>query len=541
MRNLFNTLSFRLFITLLIMMAVLFGVYTFITIKSQEDHMMTSIKLSAHRISDFIKGSTRYGMMLNRREDTHQIIKRLGVEPGIEVIRIFNKKGEIMFSSVEEEIGSSVDMKSEACYICHTAGEPLESIPDVNRTRVIKRIDGHRSLGLINPIKNENDCSNADCHAHPSSIKVLGVLDVKMSLDQIDHNIEEAQQEVIVFSLIFIVLVNIVSALFIRTLVHSPVHKLISGAKEIADGNLDSNIVIKSKTEIGALAESFNEMTGKLSLAYTEIKDWSLSLEKKVEEKTQELKKAHTHLVTVEKMASLGQLSATVAHELNNPLEGILTLTKLQVKRLNKDNINKEILIEVLHDLSFIADEAIRCGNIVKNLILFSKQQPAEFKEASIEQVIERSILLIVHHLDIRGIKLVRDYKISNPIIICNAHHLQQAFVALLINAVEAMTQGGMITIATKEKNDNFVQIDVTDTGQGIQEEMLGKVFEPFFTTKTDGKGVGLGLAVVYGIISSHHGDIKVRSVAGEGTTFEIIIPRDKKILVKENEGESNG
>lgn len=488
--------------------------------------MMNCVHNSAHRISDFIKGSTRYGMLLNRREDTHHIINRLGMEPGIEVIRVYNKKGEIMFSSLEEEIGRTVDMSAEACYICHSEKIPIESIPEKNRSRVVVRPDGHRSLGLINPIKNEPDCSNADCHAHPPDIKVLGVLDIKMSLDHLDQNIEEAEDQVLMFSIILIIFINLVTAVFIHKFVHKPVRLLIEGANAISSGNLNHKIGLDSKTEIGELAKTFNMMTEKLNKAYNEIKEWSINLELKVNEKTEELKRVQAHLFQVEKMASLGQLAATVAHELNNPLEGILTLTKLQVKRLNKNSLTKEEVEEILKDLNFIAEETMRSGNIVKNLLLFSRTQATEFKEANIEEVIEKCVMLIQHHLKLKNIQLIKDYQLKGKFIHCNAQQLQQAFLALMINSVEAMQHGGELRITLLEGENDTIDVLISDTGVGIPDDIKEKIFEPFFSTKPEGKGIGLGLSVVYGIINNHNGKISLESVVGQGTTFKITLNR---------------
>ena len=528
MNKIANTLFFRLFIILLFVMVLSFGGYAYFTVKMQEKHLMNLVISSANRISDFIKGSTRYGMLLNRREDTHQIILRLGEEPGIEFIRILNKKGGIIYSNVDNEIGTSVDMTAEACYICHSQKKPIESIADASRSRIITRADGHSSLGLISPIRNEADCADADCHAHPGTTKILGVLDVKMSLDRVDSNIREAQDQIIVFSMVMVFLVNLISAIFIRQVVHKPVHKLIAGASAIAGGDLKYKIDVNSRTEIGALANAFDIMTQNLKAAYDEITQWSESLEKKVEEKSMELKRAQAHLIQIEKMASLGQLSATVAHELNNPLEGIMTYAKLQVKRLKKNNLTKEAVDEIIKDMSFMTEETMRCGNIVKNLLIFSKQHPTEFKASNIQDIIERSLLLVAHHMQIQSINLVRHYKLENPIIVCSAPQLQQAFVALFINSIEAISQRGTIIINMSDYNGEKIQIDISDTGQGMSEETKQHIFEPFFTTKSDGKGVGLGLSVVYGIIEHHKGSIDVESEIGNGTTFHIIIPRRK-------------
>ncbi len=526
MRKLLNTLSFRLFLTLSLVLILILGGFIYFALDFQEKRMMNCIFMNANRLSDFIKGSTRYGMLLNRREDTHQIINRLGQENGIEVIRVYNKKGEIMFSSIEEEIGKTVDMTAEACYICHSESKPIESIPEKNRSRIVIRQDGHRSLGLINPIKNELDCSNADCHAHPPDIKILGVLDIKMSLDSLDKNIKDAENQILLFSIVLIVLINLVTAVFIRKFVHKPVHLLIEGTNAIAAGNLKYKIQLNSKTEIGELAKMFNTMTDQLEKAYNEIKEWSITLENKVNEKTDELKHAQAHLFHIEKMASLGRLAATVAHELNNPLEGILTLTRLQIKRLNKNSLTREEVEDILKDLNFIAEETLRSGNIVKNLLLFSRQQPTDFKEADIEQIIEKCIMLIQHHLKLNNINLIKDYQIKDKNVLCNDQQLQQAFLALMINSVEAMQNGGELKISLLEPNSDEIEIHFSDTGQGIPDEIRDKIFEPFFSTKSNGKGIGLGLSVVYGIINNHKGKISFYSKIGQGTTFKIKLSR---------------
>jgi len=380
-------LSFKLFALLMLLLIILFSFYMYINLKLHTSHLMANVIASANRTSDLIKKSTRYSMLKNQKEDVDQIITTLGNLQGVDGIRIYNKKGLIMFSGRKEETGEAVDMKAEACYVCHSEKIPKKTLPSINRTRIFYSQKGYRVLGLINPIDNEPDCSNASCHAHPASIKVLGVLDVKMSLAQVDRNIRESENKMIFFAVLFILTVGIVSGVFIWFMVHNPVKKLTIGTQEISKGNLDYQIDVKSKDEIGQLAKSFAYMMQELKKAYEEITNWSKTLEKRVKEKSEELERTQAHIVRVEKMASLGKLSATVAHEINNPLGGILTYTKLLIKKLEKLNIQgyDESIIKFL---KIIENESKRCGRIVKDLLVFAKSSSVNFQQENLKNVV---------------------------------------------------------------------------------------------------------------------------------------------------------
>ena len=532
-----RTLSTKLFVLLLLVMTLVFALSTYISVEVQTSHLMNNVLQSAHRTSDIIKSSSHYSMMLNRKEDLYQIIKTIAAEPGIEGIRIYNKKGEIMFSNQSSEIGTSVDMKAEACYACHSQEKPIESLPYENRTRIFTSPVGYRVLGLINPVKNEADCYTAACHAHPESKTVLGVLDVRMSLKQVDENLAESERHLILSALATVLIISVVSAVFISTVVRRPVRKLIKGTKQISTGNLEFQISTDSKDELGDLASSFNRMAADLKQAYDEIKRWSATLEEKVRQKTEELQKVQNHIILMEKMASLGQLSATVAHELNNPLEGVLTYSKLLRKKLENRRLSEPDLEEMIGQLAFIADETVRCGNIVKNLLLFSKTESVGLKPENLNAILEKCIRLIGHHLDIHGITLKKDFTPMLPLIHCDANQLQQAFLAMTMNAVEAMPGGGTLTLRTTHREaEDSVEVGITDTGIGIRPDILPKIFEPFFTTKSEGKGVGLGLSVAYGIVQRHDGRISVDSQVNQGTTLTVVLPihvRERQEKVK--------
>lgn len=486
---------------------------------------MNNVVLSASRMSDVVKKSSHYSMLLNRSEDLRHIITTIGTEPGVEGIRIYNKRGEITLSTDKREEHTVVDMAAEACYACHDQAKPLESLPIHNRVRIYTGEKGYRILGLINPIRNEPACSDAGCHAHPRDKTVLGVLDVKMSLEQVDAGLLRAQTDMIIRSVGTMLLIGTLSALLILHTIVKPVKLLKEGTHQIAAGNLDYHIVIKTRDELGELARSFNEMTVSLKREKEENRRWSETLQDRIREKTDELRAIHNQIVQIEKMASLGKLAATVAHELNNPLEAILTYAKLISRRIKKEEPFTERHKQILEDVELIARETERCGNIVKNLLLFSKKQVAEFGLVPIKDIVEKAAKLVQHHFTISNIKLQRDYFDENASIVCDESQIQQALVALFVNAVEAMPEGGTITVETRRDEQGNILINVRDSGVGITAEDLPHIFEPFFTTKKNGRGVGLGLSIVYGIMERHGGTISVASQPGKGTTFTLRFP----------------
>jgi two-component system NtrC family sensor kinase len=468
-------------------------------------------------------------MLLNRREDVHQIIKTLRTEIGVEEIRIYNKQGTIIFSTNPQEISKKVNLTAEACIVCHNSSVPLQSLTNQNKTRIYKNFENKRVLGLINPIQNELDCSNADCHAHSPKVQILGVLDVVVSLETLDSIIQSSTRKVIIASVFIVAVISFFSGLFITVLVNKPIKKIREGIEEVGNGNLDYRINVDSKNELGQMARRFNEMSTKLNEAYQEIKDWSETLNDKVNEKTKELKNIYNQVNQIEKLASLGKLSATVAHELNNPLAGILTLSKLITKKLSTTQKDSEYA-SILEYLELISQESARCGQIVKDLLIFSHSEPDEFVKENLLKIIDVSATVINHHFEINRITLIKDYPDEPIEIYCNANKIQQALMSLLINSIEATNNKGKITISITREN-NYAVLRISDEGTGIADKDLPHIFEPFYSTKEASVGTGLGLAVAYGIITNHKGKIEVEKTSGLGTTFKVVLPQNEQFV----------
>lgn len=528
--KLYNKLSIKLFLITSLILIITFSVHTYITVYTLKKDFSNFYMQVAFNTSDLIKRSTRYSMMHNKREDIYQTIRTIGTEQGVKRIRIYNKQGVITFSTDSTEIMKSVNMTNESCNICHDINSRKYVSTPKDSIRIFNLTKDERVLGLINPIRNEKDCYTSDCHAHSPDQSLTGVLDVIISMKSADDAIYYNIKRIIISSFIITFLISGFSGLFILILVNKPLKKLQIGIDELGKGNWDYRIKVRSRSEFGEIAREFNEMSQKLSDAYNDIKDWSENLNTKVEEKTKELKNVYEQIVQIEKLASLGKLSATVAHELNNPLEGILTYSKLISKRL-KSNGEDEKYEKILAYLNLISEESARCGKIVKDLLLFSHQSEQEFKDADLVNILDKSVMLINHHLEINNITLEKQYCSDSYAIYCNPQKIQQAIISLLINAIEAMSSraGGKI-ILKLEKGKGSAIIRITDEGTGIADKDLPHIFEPFFTTKESLKGTGLGLAVVYGIINSHKGRVEVEKTSNSGTTFKLTLPEEPKI-----------
>ncbi len=519
-------LAFKLFVIVLLVMLVSTGIFTTVMLNWHYQKYLSITTDWALRTSDLIKRSTRYSMLENRRKDIYQTINTLGTEPGIEAIRIYNKKGEITYSSVDSEVGRHVNMNAEACNVCHRPGMQLPTNETSALTRIFYSRKGYRVLGVITPIRNEPSCYNAPCHEHPASQTVLGVLDVMLPLKGMDTDLAQLRASTYMGSALMVLSVTAFAGIFIWIMVNIPVRKLTQGTQEIMKGNLDHRIHIHSSDEIGDLAASFNKMTEELGRARDELTQWAYTLEDKVEQKTAELRRALSNMVQMEKMASLGKLAASVAHELNNPLAGILAYAKLLKKKIGKENIPDERMKEMQGELAMMADESARCGNIVSNLLLFSRQKVGDYQSQNLTSIIEQSLKLIAHHLTMHNVKCVLDLPEGVTEATCDPQQIEQALIALEINAIEAMPDGGTLKVELRKMEEKkVVEIKISDTGIGINKEDMEHIFEPFFTTKKDGKGTGLGLAVVHGIVERHGGKVAVESATDVGTTFTITLP----------------
>jgi two-component system NtrC family sensor kinase len=476
--------------------ALVIGVMTVFIARTHAAQLVAERTRSAAQLSEAIKGSTHYDMLENRRESLHAQIRSLGHE-GIRKVRLFNKEGRIMFSSDAREIGTTLDVRAEACYACHAEGKPLEKLDIEARSRIFQGPDGNRVLGIIAPIPNEHSCYTAACHAHSQKQSVLGVLDVNVSMADADAEIARSRYAMGGMALAAILVGGGILSWLNRRLVLRPVKALVAGTRRVAEGDLATTIPVTSRTELGELAVAFNTMTRRLG------------------EVTQQLNQA-------DKLASVGRLAAGVAHEINNPLTGVLSYASLLQKRFSQDP-------EAAADLEVIVRETLRCRGIIRELLEFARPAPPVRRPTDLNEVLRRAVSVVMIQLGLNNVKLSLDFAPELPLVLADGNQLEQVAVNLLLNAADAIGDtGGEIRVgsrtASEEERKPFVVFSVEDDGPGIQAEDLPRLFEPFFTTKGR-HGTGLGLAVTWGIVDSHQGLIEVESEPGTGARFQVFLP----------------
>ena len=519
-------LSAKLNILLLSAMVVIFAALGYLNIRLHRHHLEQMTLLSAERVSDIITRSTTEYMLRNDREGLHHSIQALAGEPGMIKIRVFDQEGRITYTTDAKELDHVVDKKAEACYACHAQSQPLARLNRPDRFRIYRNGGGHRVLGIITPIENQSSCSNAACHAHPAEQKILGVLDTDLSLAKADVQLAESSSGMILYTGCALLLIAFLSWFFVWRVVGVPVNALRQGTERLAQGDLGYQINVASKDEIGELAHSFNDMSLQLQEEHSQNLAWTRTLEERVEQKTRELKRAHEHALQTEKMASIGKMAAVLAHEINNPLSGILTYSRLLRKWVDREDGGRERRQEICDSLDLIASESRRCGDLVRNLLTFSRSTPMNLQAADLNQVVDRSVRLVQHQLELSSIQLQLQLTPDLPLVQCDASQIEQVLLALVMNAIDAMPQGGNLWLTTRFRRDDAnVQIIVRDDGAGISAEILPRLFEPFLTTKESGRGVGLGLAISRSILERHNGTIEVQSEVGRGTTFTVTLP----------------
>ena len=413
-------IGFRLTAGVMLTALLVIVVFAYISIRSESRSLLMEVERHASQLSDHIKSDLGYDMLHNDPDRIHAGMRRIGQQESIERVRLFNKTGEIIYSSESADIGKMVDQHAESCYRCHSEGEPLEHLETKDRTRTFSRDeDSPRLFGIINPIYNEESCWSAGCHAHPESQTVLGVLDVTMPLTDVDRNIRNSQLTIIIFAISAIVILGLVVSLLVRWWIDQPVQKLLSATQQVAGGNLSHMVEVERGDELGMLATSFNNMTEKLA-------------------------QARLQLFQSDKLASLGRLAAGVAHEINNPLTAVLTYSSYLLKRAGGQ-------ADTQKDLEVIVSETIRCREIVKSLLDFARQTVPKKRKADINEILERARNVVENQLAIGRVDLVMDLDSNLPSVTVDANQIQQVFINLMVNAADAIGEdNGIISVSSK-------------------------------------------------------------------------------------------
>jgi len=479
------------------------------------------------QVSEVVSRSTRFAMLQNQPAYVDRIIHDVATQGKIDRVRIISNDGRVIFTTHAAELGQKVDPEVAPCLQCDGAKPFSEQLARGEKTWTFKNAEGQPFLGSMEVIRNEPSCYNAACHHHSQDTPVLGVLAIDYSLADVNHKLRTSMLGIAGFSVGFIGLAALLVGFFVHRLVYLPLRDLEGGAQRLASGNLDELIPVRSGDEFGNLAASFNSMTDALRASRAELQEWGHKLEDKVEERTRELHRAQAETMRGEKLASVGLLASGVAHELNNPLTGILTFSHLLRQKMPDKSPDAE-------DMDLVIRETKRCAAIIKRLLDFAREKQPEKKFTDLNQVIGDTVRIVEQPAHLRDIDIALDLDRTLPPIWIDADQIKQVIMNMVVNAQHAVEEKGNITIRTRRALDPrvsaaeakpMVVISIIDTGCGIPDKNLKRIFDPFFTSKDVGRGTGLGLSVSHGIIEAHGGLIEVESRVGEGTTFRVFLP----------------
>ena len=388
-------------------------------------------------------------------------------------------------------------------------------------------LDKQRHLIIKSPILNHPSCYTAACHAHTAEEDVLGSLIIKMPLEGLDTALIKSSADFYMLAALATFLLILFMVIFTNKKIKNPLSEIIYASEAVARGNKNMRLTVKPNqlSDMKMVSLAFNEMLDNLQAANNELHNWSQQLEYKVQKKSEELGQAQNDLINIERIASLGKLSLSVAHEINNPLSGILVYAKLVSRQLSNQQLDPAKKEAMIKHLKLIESETKRCGDIVKSLLDFSRKEQDNFESKHMHEVLSETYDLMLHPMKIADIAFWSDFSAKHDLIYCSPNQIKQAIIAILVNASEAVSENGEILMKTFNPDDDHIQIDITDNGVGIAEQDIPHIFEPFFSTKQKTSGIGLGLSIVHGIIQNHKGSATVKSVRGKETTFSITIP----------------
>lgn len=509
----------------------LFISFMFIFRTFNKQYMEGAIQQNGDNVAMLVEGALYEHMLENNRmglRHTMDIIHRM---PGIEDVNMYDALNNLAHSSSHS---GNDHYHNPNCKDCHN--NLNEMFPVMEKSFRIINVDNecdmcdqeqdHRMLMIKSPILNEPSCYTNSCHAHEETEELLGSLIIRIPLDDLDASV---QKTLFVAGLTTLMLISFL-LFFTRRQIRRPLKEIIKASEAVAVG--DRNIRLETApsqlNDVRMVSSAFNKMLDNLQAATAELENWSQQLEYKVQKKSEEISEIQNELIHIERIASLGKLSSSVAHEINNPLSGVLTYTKLVHKQLSKLELGDQEKKSMLKYLKVIEDETKRCGDIVKGLLDFSRSDKVDFKPYHLHRLLKETYKLIEHQMKIENILFQLDFSATRDLILCNGNQIKQAGIAILMNASEAIMENGIILIRTKNPDDAHIVVEITDNGSGIAPEDIPQIFEPFFSTKVKASGIGLGLAIVHGIVQNHNGKIDVHSKLGKGTTISIQLPLSK-------------
>jgi signal transduction histidine kinase len=494
LRILLSSLKVKFIAALVLLASVVIGASTWWNLSIHREHMLASTEDKVRALAEAIDRGIQVAMRIGNTQEVQHILEEIARDPDIEQVMIFDPEGTIRRSSKPEMVGRKLDRDRLSRYIIQ---------PDLSVRAHYEQ--GELIQSVVMRIKNRPECHV--CHGAAQG--PIATLHVDMSFRRTQEQIRQMEQGA-VWTVVLIAAVLAGGGGFLMTrLVDRRVTDLVRAMARVETGDLTVRAVPAGQDELARLAESFNAMVDRLQAAREEIELYH-----------------RERLTRAERLAALGELAASLAHEIKNPLAGIAGAIGVMADELPASDPRREIMLEIL-------DQVQRLNKTVQDLLTFARPARPALVPCDVHQILDRVLLLLAEDPSAKAVRVARAYRPGLPRVTADPKQLGQVFLNLLLNAVQAMPKGGQVTLTTRLLKaegageslpaDAAVEVSVADTGRGIPPGQLGEVFTPFFTTKS--RGTGLGLAICRRIIEDHGGTIRVESTLGEGTTFRVQLP----------------
>ncbi|TAL64563.1 MAG: HAMP domain-containing sensor histidine kinase, partial [Bacteroidetes bacterium] len=448
--------------TITILSFFLFVSFGIIFRSVNEGYLNTVIRQSGNNIGSIVEGSLYHSMLTNDRsalQNTLDIINKL---PGIEDVNMYDNKDNLVFSPFSSDPAGYNNPNCKDCHANINSMFPVKekSFRIINmdsKCEMSQKDYNYRLLLIKSPILNEKSCYTSSCHAHKESDEVLGSFVIRIPLKDLDTAVKKSSTNFFLLAALTTLLLVTSLMFFTRKNIKTPLNEIIKASESVSKGDKSTRLEIKPNhvRDMKMVASAFNEMLDNLQSATDELQNWSQQLEYKVQKKSEELSEMQNELIHVERIASLGKLSSSVAHEINNPLSGVLTYTKLVHKQLQKLNLDDAEKMPMLKYLKVIEEETKRCGEIVKGLLDFSRKDQLDNKANHLHKILREAYTLMDHQMKIANISFFTDFSASCDLIHCSENQIKQACIAILMNATEAVFENGEILMKTSNPDED--------------------------------------------------------------------------------------
>ena len=498
-----NSLTAKIIISVGIVISVVIGVCAYIIVIVQTNELMDRAKRNGIYINHLVNQYVSQFMLTGNRKEIKEFFININKSEEVRKIFLFDENGRIVFSSNQNDIGMDADDFHRGLF------ENIEG-------RVKYKVQEKSGIfSIVTPISNKPECQQC----HDTARATLGALALDISLVPAEKEIVKNRNLIILFALVGLVLVSAVLSVLVVIMVKRPINKLIGTMTEVEQGNFDVKVDIKNKDELGQLGNSFNSMIARLERTNMEL-----------------LRHHEMQLQQAEKMATIGELASGIAHEIKNPLAGIGAAIQVLADEFDLRNTHSEVVDEIMLQLD-------RLNKNTRDLLSFARPAEPRFLSGDLNEVVSKAVFFVRKQAEKQKIGIKEELEKQIPKIFLDPEQMQQVFLNIMLNAVQATPEGGNLTISTQKKpeivpviigapgvrgsKDNVsrerIEISFSDTGKGITEEHLKKIFNPFFSTKH--RGTGLGLAISRNIVEKHGGHIEVKSKPGRGTNVTVVLP----------------